>query len=247
MSNAVVPSHSDPETTRPDAVARTTYPVSRYLWVTALLLLFGGLIWMWIAFGARGFKDADAQRTEERYKIYDEVLKADQKALNDPPSVLNKEQGKIRLPLNDAVALTLRDINANKPRAAYPVQGTNPAPNPAPPGAAPVPSVAPTGGPAPAPAQPSPAPPAPAAPAPPAAASPSPAAPAAAPPAPAPSPAPTPAAPTPAPLPPGVSPNTTSANNPVLPKTPDAPASAAPDGGNPSPTPDPDDAARPPQ
>ena len=109
------------------------YTFGRILLVSALLLSFGGLIWMIAAFGSRNFKDVDAQRADQRYKIYDDVLQANQKTLNDPPSVLNKEQGKIRVPLEDAINLTLRDINANKPHAAYPVQPTNPAPNPAPP------------------------------------------------------------------------------------------------------------------
>ena len=129
MSNLTLPPN-------PDVTAMPVprgYTIGRYLLVTALLLLFGGLIWMVTAFGSRSFKDVDAQRAEQRYKIYDDVLQANQKAQNDPPSVLNKEQGKLRLPLGDAINLTLRDINANKPHAAYPVQPTNPAPNPAPP------------------------------------------------------------------------------------------------------------------
>ena len=129
MSNLTAPTDTDAIV----QVVPRGFTTGRYLLITALLLLFGGLIWMVIAFGARSFKDVDAQRADQRYKIYDEVLQTSQKTLNDPPSVLNKEQGKIRLPLGDAINLTLRDINANKPHAAYPVQPTNPAPNPAPP------------------------------------------------------------------------------------------------------------------
>lgn len=130
MSNAIVPSHSQPEDTVPGPRPVTA---GRYLLVTALLLLFGGMVWMWVGFGASNFKDVDAQRADQRYKIHDDVIQTEQKAQNGPPSILSKEQGKIRLPLNDAINLTLRDINANKPHAAYPVQVTNPAPNPAPP------------------------------------------------------------------------------------------------------------------
>lgn len=130
MSNLIAPASPTQTSAVP---VRRTYTLWRYLLVTALLLLFGGLIWMLVGFGARGFKDVDAQRAEQRYKIYGDVINADQKTLNDPPSILNKEQAKVRLPLGDAIALTLRDINANKPHAAYPIQSTNPAPNPAPP------------------------------------------------------------------------------------------------------------------
>lgn len=130
MTNPIVHQNYRPEVAVP---VRQPYSLSRYLLVIGLMLLFGGLMWMWVAFGTRGFKDVDAQRADERYKIYDGVLQADQKTLNGPPSVLNKEQSKVRLPLGDAINLTLRDINANKPHAAYPVQVTNPAPNPAPP------------------------------------------------------------------------------------------------------------------
>ena len=129
MSNLTAPTDTD----APVQAVPRGFTTGRYLLVTALLLLFGGLIWMVTAFGSRSFKDVDAQRADQRYKIYDDVLQSNQKTLNDPPSVLNKEQGKIRLPLGDAINLTLRDINANKPHAAYPVQPTNPAPNPAPP------------------------------------------------------------------------------------------------------------------
>ncbi len=130
MSNVIVPSHSEPEA---NVSGPRPVTVGRYLLVTALLLLFGGLVWMWVGFGASGFKDVDAQRADQRYKIHDDVIQGERKAQNEPPSILNKEQGKVRLPLQDAINLTLRDINANKPHAAYPVQGTEPAPNPAPP------------------------------------------------------------------------------------------------------------------
>ncbi len=129
MSNVIVPPSNAPGT----LPVRPNYSLKRYFVITAFLLLFGGLIWMFIAFGSRGFKDVDARRADERYKIYGDVIQADQKTLSDAPSILNKEQGKIRLPLGDAINLTLRDINANKPHAAYPVQATDPAPNPAPP------------------------------------------------------------------------------------------------------------------
>lgn len=128
-----VPDDVSPVVADATDVSSLRHPVRRYLLVTALLLLFGGLIWMVVAFGAHGFKDVDARRADERYKIYGEVYQAENKALTDPPSVLNKEQGKIRVPLQDAINLTLRDINANKPHAAYPIQQTAPAPNPAPP------------------------------------------------------------------------------------------------------------------
>lgn len=130
MSNVIVSPGSEPKVPVP---APRPVTVRRYLLVTALLLLFGGLVWMWVGFGASGFKDVDAQRAEQRYKIYGDVIQGEQKTLGEPPSIANKEQGKIRLPLQDAINLTLRDINANKPHAAYPVQGTEPAPNPAPP------------------------------------------------------------------------------------------------------------------
>ena len=129
MSNPLAPSNTDVN----QEIAPRGFTIGRYLLVTALLLLFGGLIWMITAFGARNFKDVDAQRADQRYKIYGDVMQANQKTLNDPPSVLNKEQGKIRVPLPEAINLTLRDINANKPHPAYPIQATNPAPNPAPP------------------------------------------------------------------------------------------------------------------
>ena len=130
MSNVIVSSNSESKV--PVSGPRPV-TMGRYLLITALFLLFGGLVWMWVGFGASSFKDVDAQRAEQRYKIHDDVIQSAQKAQSEPPSILNKEQGKIRLPLQDAINLTLHDINANKPHAAYPVQVTDPAPNPAPP------------------------------------------------------------------------------------------------------------------
>ncbi len=103
----------------------------------ALMLVFGWLIWRFV-YGAK-FKDIDARRAEERAKIYTDVASTSSKSLSDPASYLNKEKGVVRLPISDAMRLTLIELEASKPRAAYPIAATDPAP-------APVPAPGPAGG-----------------------------------------------------------------------------------------------------
>ncbi len=101
----------------------------------ALMLLFGWLIWNFVH--DAGFKDADARRADERAKIYNDVAAASEKALRDPASYLNKEKGAVRLPIDQAVRLTLDELKNSQPRAAYPLTQSPPVPNPPPATAAP--------------------------------------------------------------------------------------------------------------
>ena len=81
MPNSIAPTPED----NPDLpTIPRGYTTGRYLLVTALLLMFGGLIWMVTAFGARNFKDVDAQRADQRYKIYDDVQVSNQKNQKRP-------------------------------------------------------------------------------------------------------------------------------------------------------------------
>lgn len=130
MPTAIVPPVRDPQAAPAASFRRTFWA---YVSGVILLLLFGALLLIVIGRAAPDFEDVDRQRAKERYKIYDGVIQSDQKALNEPANWLNKEKGTIRLPLAQAINLTLEELKGSQPRAAYPVAQTSPAPNPAPP------------------------------------------------------------------------------------------------------------------
>jgi hypothetical protein len=135
------------------------------VWGYIMLTIFVVFVILFIGRPAIAFESSGVIREKERIKIREEVLAAAKKELNEGPAWISKEKGTIRLPINEAMALTVERLKIKKPRAANPIETPAAAP------AAPAPATAPA---APAPnAAATPAPPAPAAPAP----APSPAAP----------------------------------------------------------------------
>ncbi len=109
-----------------------------FFWGIVLILAVGFLAWLLIGYwGTGNFEDLDQKRVKERQDILQKRNAEDAKLLNDPPSYLDKTKGQIRVPLNEAMAMTLKALTAdkpeNKPHAAYPTTGEHvPAPAAAP-------------------------------------------------------------------------------------------------------------------
>lgn len=141
----------------------------------ALLALFLGVGLLFLGKSAAAFKDVDAQRETERWKILEDVNAAVKKTQEEGPVWVSKEKGLVRLSAEKAMQLEMERLKGRKPHPANAIE--------APPAAAAVPAAAP------APATPKPASSAPAPTTAPAAPASAPAAPAASP-APAPVPAP---------------------------------------------------------
>lgn len=130
---ATTAEHPTPTTAAHPARRRRRSPAGAFwaFWgALALMLLFGWLIWRLVR--PSEFKDVDARRADERTKIYNDVAAASEKALRDPASWLNKEKGTVRLPIDQAVRLTLGELKNSQPRAAYPLTQSPPVPNPPP-------------------------------------------------------------------------------------------------------------------
>ena len=87
-----------------------------------LLLAAIGLLG-WLIFGslADNFKSADATRADERRKILADRQTDDYKYLHDQPSWFAKDKKLVRVPIEEAMRMTLPELQANKPHAAYPI------------------------------------------------------------------------------------------------------------------------------
>lgn len=104
-----------------------------FFWGIVLILTAGILAWLLIGyFGTGTFEDLDQKRVKERQEILKKRIDEDYKLLNDPPSYLDKEKGKIRVPLGDAMQMTMADLQKSRPRAAYPLSQSPPQPAAAP-------------------------------------------------------------------------------------------------------------------
>lgn len=97
------------------------------VWGYGLLLAFVVLVMVFIGHNALTFQDADALREVERIKIREEVAATAKKAMEDAPSWINKEKGVVRLPINQAMALSVDRLKIKKPRAANVIEVTPPA------------------------------------------------------------------------------------------------------------------------
>lgn len=106
---------------------------SAFFWGIVLILAAGVLAWLLIGyFGTDNFEDLDQKRVKERQEILKKRIDEDYKLLNDVPSYMDKEKGKIRVPLVDAMRLAMTDLQNSKPRVAYPLSDSPPQPAAAP-------------------------------------------------------------------------------------------------------------------
>ena len=98
-----------------------------------VLLLFAGyLAYCVLNRGMEHFEDADTKRVAERQKILADRHQEDDKLLHDAPGWFNKDKGFVRVPIEQAMAMTVAELGRNKPHAAYPIVAATPAPAPSP-------------------------------------------------------------------------------------------------------------------
>ncbi len=88
-----------------------------------VLFLLSVLLLGWTVFdyATSRFVSADATRVEERKKILTDRVTEDYKYLHDAPGWFKKDQGLVRVPIDEAMRLTLPLLQADKPHAAYPI------------------------------------------------------------------------------------------------------------------------------
>lgn len=152
---------SHPQTARADGLPSNPFAVGWAFVLGMLLLLAAGVVaYGVINFGVARFEDADARRVKEREKILADRLGDDTKWLNGAPSWFSKEKQIVRVPIKEAMQMTVAELAAVTPHPADLVEVAPPAaasPAPAPsPAAAPTPAagpVAPLPGATPAPAE----------------------------------------------------------------------------------------------
>ncbi len=104
--------------------------------VAVVLLLVGALAWFVFGIGTSEFVDSDAKRVLERQKILADRNTEDAKLLHDPASLLDKGKGIVRVPIDDAVKMTVADLQKlqknEQPHPAYPLKQSPPQPANAP-------------------------------------------------------------------------------------------------------------------
>jgi hypothetical protein len=98
------------------------------IWGAVVLLAAGYVTYRFFESGAEGFVDADAQRVIERQKILADRLAEDQKLLHGTPSWFAKDKGFVRVPIDDAIQMTLVDLAKIQPHAAYAISSSPPQP-----------------------------------------------------------------------------------------------------------------------
>ena len=100
---------------------------SVFFWGAALLLIVGLLTALVIGWGGEDhFTDADAARVLERQKILQDRVTEDYKYLHDKPSWFKKDAGLVRVPIDEAMAMTLTALQTAKPHPAYPIAQSPP-------------------------------------------------------------------------------------------------------------------------
>ena len=117
---------SVPPPEREQAPPRLTAYGSVFFWGAVLLVLVGLLAWVIIGFGVDHFTDADAARVVERQKILADRITEDAKYLHDKPGWFKKDAGLVRVPIDEAIAMTLPALQAAKPHPAYPIAQSPP-------------------------------------------------------------------------------------------------------------------------
>ncbi len=99
----------------------------------ALLLLAAGLLtWFFIGRGVGDFQDAEAKRADFRRKTLADRQTEDHKLLYDAPTWQDKAKGVARVPIDQAVTLTIAELKQIQPHAAYPLTQSPPQPAAAP-------------------------------------------------------------------------------------------------------------------
>lgn len=105
---------------------RLTAYGSVFFWGAVLLLLVGLLAYVIIGFGVTHFSDADSARVLERQKILADRITEDEKYLHDKPGWFKKDAGLVRVPIDEAMAMTLIALQTSQPHAAYPIAQSPP-------------------------------------------------------------------------------------------------------------------------
>ena len=114
-------SHTPPPT-EPRASAPGPLQLAGQFTLGVLLLVAVGLLgWLVLGSLAGDFKSADATRADERRKILADRQAEDYKYLHDQPSWFAKDKKLVRVPIEEAMRMTLPVLQANKPHAAYPI------------------------------------------------------------------------------------------------------------------------------
>ena len=103
----------------------------------ALILLIVGLVSLWY-FSSKedSFVDPDAKRVEYRTKVLADRVSEDDKYLKDQPGWFDQKKGLVRVPIQEAVTMTIPQLQAEKPHPAYPLTQSPPQPAAAPTGPA---------------------------------------------------------------------------------------------------------------
>ncbi len=118
---------SVPPTEQREQPLRSTAFGGVFGWGAVLLLLVGILAYVFIVWGGVDhFTDADAARVLERQKILQDRNAEDYKYLHDAPSYFKKDAGLVRVPIDEAMKMTLADLQKIKPHAAYPIAQSPP-------------------------------------------------------------------------------------------------------------------------
>ena len=95
----------------------------------ALLLLVVGLVSYWYFGGAEDrFVDPDAKRVEYRQKVLADRVSEDDKYLKDQPGWFDQKKGLVRVPIQEAITMTIPTLLADKPHPAYPLSQSLPQP-----------------------------------------------------------------------------------------------------------------------
>jgi hypothetical protein len=111
---------------------KATWPV--LIGAVVLLLIFALAVKVLVGLAPAG-ADADLVRAGERTKAREE-LEAENKQKLETYAWADKAKGTVQIPITEAMAITLTELQANKPHAAGPIATPAPA-------AAPVPSAPP--------------------------------------------------------------------------------------------------------
>ena len=126
MATLSVPPPDEREQTTTPPPPRLTAYGSAFAWGAVLLLLVGLLTYVIVGFGVDHFTDADAARVLERQKILADRNAEDFKYLHDKPGWFKKDAGLVRVPIDEAMAMTLPALQAAKPHPAYPIAQSPP-------------------------------------------------------------------------------------------------------------------------
>lgn len=130
-----------PATAQNENATTEPHPVRRSGWslfwggmgFAGLLLTIGLLTLLAIGWKGEGsFTDVDTQREAYRAKVLADRVTEDHKLLYEAPTWFAKDKGLVRVPIDQAVAMTMPRLQSEKPHAAYPLSQSPPQPAAAP-------------------------------------------------------------------------------------------------------------------